>query len=272
MQLSFMTWVCPQWDLTEILTGAIRYGYDSVEPRAEADQKHGVEIEATKKQRASIRAAFEDTGVKMSCIATSRRYAIADDKERAESVELTKRYVELADDLGCNHIRVFGGMTPEGMEFAEAKKHVAESLREAATAAEGSHVHLCIETHDAYCLANDLMEVIQMANHPHIAVCWDIMHPVTHGMSMAEAFEHVRGLTRHCHIHDGRIPEGEKRAEMCLTGEGDIPHDEAVRLLASINFEGALSGEWINFLPPEEILPQNADVMRRYIQQARAGG
>jgi sugar phosphate isomerase/epimerase len=58
---------------------------------------------------------------------------------------------------------------------------------------------------------------------------------------------------------------------MCLTGEGDIPHDEAVRLLASINFQGALSGEWINFLPPEQILPQNADVMRRYIEQARAG-
>jgi len=38
MQLSFMTWVCPDWDLSEILTAAIRYGYDSVEPRSETGQ------------------------------------------------------------------------------------------------------------------------------------------------------------------------------------------------------------------------------------------
>ena len=268
MQLSFMTWVCPDWDLSQILTGAIRYGYESVEPRAETgQQKHGVEIESTKKERASIKAAFEDAGIVMSCIATSRRYAIADAKERAESVEITNRFVELADDLGCHHLRVFGGGTPEGMEFSDAKKYVGESLRAAAEAAEGTEVYLCIETHDAYCLADDLMEVVRMADHKNVAVCWDIMHPVTHGMSMEDAFEHVKGHVRHCHIHDGKLKE-DGGVELCFTGEGIIDHEAAVKLLASIKFEGALSGEWIGWLPPEEILPQNAEVLRRYIDEA----
>ncbi len=270
MQLSFMTWVCPDWDLSEILTGAIRYGYEAVEPRAETGkQKHGVEIESTKKQRAQIKAAFEDTGIIMSCIATSRRYALADAKERQESIDITKRFVELAADLGCHHLRVFGGGTPEGMDFADAKKYVAESLRAAAQAAEGTEVFLCIETHDAYCLANDLMDVVKAAGHPHVQVCWDIMHPVTHGMTMSEAFEHVKKHVRHCHIHDGKIGEDGK-VELCFTGEGNIPHDEAVKLLTAIDFEGALSGEWIGWRPPEEILPQNADVLRRYMEEAKA--
>jgi sugar phosphate isomerase/epimerase len=268
MQLSFMTWVCPEWELKEILTAAIRYGYESVEPRSEAKQKHGVEIDSTKKRRAEIKAMFEDTGVAMSCIATSRRYAIADPKERQESVDLTRRFVELADDVGCHHLRVFGGGTPDGMEYADAKKYVAESLRAAAEAAEGTEVYLCLETHDAYCLANDVMDVVNMAAHPHVQVCWDIMHPVTHGQSMSEAFEYVKGHVRHCHIHDGKIGEDGK-VELCPTGEGDIPHDEAVQLLTTIEFAGALSGEWIASFAPEEILPQNADVLRRYIEQAK---
>jgi sugar phosphate isomerase/epimerase len=49
-------------------------------------------------------------------------------------------------------------------------------------------------------------------------------------------------------------------------GEGDIPHDEPIRLLASIGFEGHLSGEWIDFLPPDEILPHDSRVLRHYIR------
>ncbi len=181
---------------------------------------------------------------------------------------MTRRFIELADDVGCRHLRVFGGLTPEGMEYADAKKYVAESLRTAAESAEGTDVYLCLETHDAYCLANDVMDVVNMAAHPHVQVCWDIMHPVTHGQSMSEAFEYVKEHVLHCHIHDGKI-DADGSVELCPTGEGDIPHDEAVQLLSTIDFVGVLSGEWISSFAPEEILPQNADMLRRYIEQAK---
>ena len=107
-----------------------------------------------------------------------------------------------------------------------------------------------------------------MAAHPHVQVCWDIMHPVTHGQSMSEAFEYVKEHVLHCHIHDGKI-DADGSVELCPTGEGDIPHDEAVQLLSTIDFVGVLSGEWISSFAPEEILPQNADMLRRYIEQAK---
>jgi hypothetical protein len=49
-------------------------------------------------------------------------------------------------------------------------------------------------------------------------------------------------------------------------GQGDIPHDEPVRLLASIGFEGHLSGEWIAFLPADEVLPHDGRALRSYIR------
>lgn len=268
MKISFMTWACPDWSLAQILAGAIRYGYDCVEPRVEADHAHGIELDTTKKQRRAIRQQFEDCGVGISALATSRRYAIASDHELAESIELTKRYVDLAADLGCSNLRVFGGGTPQGMDFADAKKIVAESLHECAQHAAERKVYLCLETHDSYSLSGDCLETVLMADHPNVAICWDILHPCRQGETIAAAFENVRNHVRHCHVHDARLGEDPGSYQMTLMGEGDVPHDEAIRLLASIDFQGALSGEWINAFPAEEVLPHDAAVLRQYLAQA----
>jgi sugar phosphate isomerase/epimerase len=53
-------------------------------------------------------------------------------------------------------------------------------------------------------------------------------------------------------------------------GEGQIDHKDAIRLLGTIAYDGALSGEWIAFKPAEELLPHEASVIREY--RAAAGG
>lgn len=269
---SFMTWVCPDWDLNQVLAAAIRYDYDGVEPRAQVDHRHRVEISATKKERAAIKAQFVDCGILMSCIATSVQYAQSDADKIAESIELTKRHVQLAADVGCNNLRVFGGPTPEGMSFGDAKKRVTNSLRQAAEFAAEFNVYLCLETHDAYSQAQDCSEVVKMVEHPNAAILWDIMHPVRQGETVAESFGYVRDYVRHCHIHDGAWPQDNPNdVTVTLMGEGQIPHDEAVRLLGSSGFEGALSGEWIASFEPEVVLPHDAQKLREYIQQAGEG-
>ena len=267
MQLSFMTWACPDWTLTEVLTAALKYGYDSVEPRAECDQKHGVELEATKKDRKDIRARFEDMGIGMCCIATSCTYSDADPARRLESVDLTKRFVDLAKDVGCAHLRIFGGPTPEGANYPDVKKYVAEAVRAACEHAKGTGVYLCFETHDSYCSSADTLDVIRMVDHPSAAICWDVMHPFRVGDTIQQAFDNVKDHVRHCHVHDG-IRNAAGDWDLALMGEGEIPHDEAFKLLAGIGFQGAMSGEWISYLPADEILPHDAAVMREYRKAA----
>lgn len=271
MKISFMTWACPDWTLAQVLTGAIRYGYDSVEPRVEAEHAHEIELDTTKKQRKAIKQQFADCMVGISALATSRRYAIAADHELAESVDLTKRYVDLAADLGCENLRVFGGATPEGMDFADAKKIVAEALHECGEHAASRKVFLCLETHDSYSLSGDCLETVRMADHPNVAICWDILHPVRHGESIETAFGNVRELVRHCHVHDATLGEEPGSYEMALMGQGDVPHDEAIKLLAGIKYEGALSGEWINAFEADEVLSHDALVLREYIAEAGSG-
>jgi sugar phosphate isomerase/epimerase len=269
MKLSFMTWVCPDWDVNQILTAAIRYGYDGVEPRVEAKQRHGIDLDTTKKQRKEFRSQFADCGIEMSCLATSRTFSSADAAERGESVELACRYIDLAADLGCAHIRVFGGAIPEGVSREEAHKYVAESLRRCGEHVGDREVYVCLETHDHFSRAADAAETVRLAAHPKVGIVWDVMHPFRAGDSMEVAFEAVKPFVRHCHIHDGQLPEGPGGpVELALMGEGDIPHDEAIRLLAGMSFQGHLSGEWISFLPPDEVLPHDERVLRGYLQAA----
>jgi len=272
MYLSFMTFVCPEYELDKALAIAIRYGYEAIEPRAQEGHKHGIEVSTTKKERARIKAQFADTGIKMSCLATSCRYALADERDRQQMIETTKQHIELAADCGAPTIRVFGGPTPEGMDFADAKKYVSDSLAAVADFAKDHNVYVCLETHDAYCRAADAAEVVARVAHPNIAINWDMLHCIRAGETMAEAFNHVRAYVRHTHVHDGIWP-ADNPADLTITlmGEGMVPHDEAVRLLASIDYQGALSGEWIAAFEPEEILPHDAARLREYIAAAEAG-
>jgi len=271
MYLSFMTFVCPEYELDKALATAIRYGYEAIEPRAQSGHKHGIEVSTTKKERARIKAQFADTGIKMCCLATSCRYALADDRDRQQMIDVTRQHIELAADCGAPTIRVFGGPTPEGMDFADAKEYVSESLAAVTDFAKDCGVYVCLETHDAYCRAADAAEVVSRVSHPNIAINWDMMHCIRSGETMAEAFSHVRNYVKHTHIHDGTWPvDNPGNVTITLMGEGMVPHDEAVKLLTSIDYQGALSGEWIAAFEPEEILPHDAARLRKYIAAAKA--
>ena len=64
------------------------------------------------------------------------------------------------------------------------------------------------------------------------------------------------------HFHDGATADG--RFGMVPIGEGIIDHRRAVELLASVSYEGFLSGEWISWEPHEQHLPREIAVMRAY--------
>ncbi len=265
MKISFMTWSCPEWTVPQILQAAKKYGYHGVEPRAQANHKHGVETDATPAQRADIRRQFADAGIEISCIATSIRYSSSDPAERAEQVELTKRFADLAADLGCPYLRVFGGPIPEGVAKEDCKRYVADALRQTGEYARDRGVVVCIETHDSFSLAKDNADTVRMADHPNVQTLWDIAHPITHGETMDEAFGYIKDTVRHCHIHD----LAKDTHELVFIGEGIVDHARAVQLLDSIDFPGHLSGEWISAWDPDVILPHWAEKFNEYLSAAR---
>ena len=263
MKFSFMTFSCPELTWSEVLETASRFGYDGVEPRAQAKHAHGIEVAASADQRATVRQAAADAGIEISCLATSCRYALAAPAERESMLAESRALIALAHDIGAPCMRVFGGGIPEGMSRDEATAVVADALAALAPDAEAAGVTLCVETHDSWCNANDLARVIQRVGHANVQVNWDIMHPYRAGMSVDEAFAALRPHVRHCHFHDGR--QTEKGLELCPVGEGVVDHRRAVELLEGVGFAGHMSGEWIGWEPWETHLPRELAAMRSYV-------
>jgi len=109
MKLSIDTWVfCADWSLDKLIEVCRSAGYAGAEFRAEDGQKHGVELEATAAQRQEIRRKLEDGYIEASCISTSQCLHQFDEKKRKSAIDRAKRFVDLAADIDCRAIRVFG--------------------------------------------------------------------------------------------------------------------------------------------------------------------
>jgi len=257
MKLCFMTFACPEWTLGEVLAGAVRHGYQGIEPRVLANHKHGIEPTVPAAARQQARAAVEASGVAIGCIATSCRFAAADPRQRAANVDDLKRHIALAADVGAPRLRVFGGKRPEGMDLGSAIAIAAEDLLAGADLAAQAKVQVCLETHDDFSLGKTVGDVLARANHPALVANWDVMHPYRAGEPLAETLRWLRGRIAHVHMHDHRD------GKAVLPGDGDLPLADDLAALRAISFDGYLSAElWPDLGDPDLILREYASRMR----------
>lgn len=265
MRLAFMTWACPNWTVEQIVGAAKRYGYEGVEFRLSVNHAHGVEVSMSEEQKSLVRRIFKDNGLTIACLASGVKFSSADESERRKMVEQAKAEIELAADLDCECIRVFGGNLPQSVSREDAHRYIADCLRELGEFAAPRSVFVCLETHDAFSQARHAAEVVKLAAHPNVAIIWDIRHPLAHGETMQEAFEHVKPFVKHCHIGDRKRVDG--KWQFAHIGDGEVPVDEAIQLLRSINFAGFLSFEAEGFgdIAPDTLLGEYAGRMKRLL-------
>lgn len=263
LKYAFMTFSTPQQTLDELLATAARYGYAGVEPRVSGQQAHGIDVSLDATQRGNVRGRFEASGVAMCCLAVSSRYA--DPATVEQEVRDTAAFIDLAGDLACPRLRVFGGALPDGVSRDRAIAQVADALTSVAAQAAARGVTICLETHDAWTDPAHVAAVMEKVAHPNIAVNWDVMHPVrASGSTMDEAYRALKPWIRHVHVHDG--VNDESKLMFLPIGDGDFDHRRVVELLVGDGYEGYVSGEWINWQPPETHLPREIETLRGYEQ------
>jgi sugar phosphate isomerase/epimerase len=264
MNYSFMTFSCPEWRLDEVLAAAQRYGYDGVELRVDANHLHGVEISNTPEQRSTARRMAAAQGVALCCVATSCRFA--DPATVAQNIAEAQERIDLAADLDAHVVRVFGGKIPPGLSRQEATESVVQALDTLAGYAAQRGVYLALETHDDWCNPHDVLAVVGQVNHPYAGVNWDYMHTLRIAKTtLDETFAAIGPYIRHVHFHDGSLAAD--KLEFLPIGQGAYDHQRVLALLRSVDYDGWLSGEWINWEPAETHLPRELQAIKQ-IEQA----
>ena len=273
LPIAFSTLGCPAWSLTRILEEAARLGYAAVELR-------GIEGELDLTKRPELRGTalgvtkgrFADKGVAISDLGASSRLHEADPAVRTAQLDEGTRFIDLAHELGVPYVRVFGDKLVAGEAREATLARIIEGLRTLGEHARGSGVAVILESHGDFTHSSDLKEILTSVNVPTVALLWDAHHTVVSGgEAPAETWRALGSFVRHTHLKDSRPDKGEVR--YVLTGEGNVPVRDTVRVLVEGGYEGYYCFEWEKkwhpeIEEPEVAFPHYARVMAGYLAEA----
>ena len=230
MKLSLDTYgIGTDLTLDELLELLPASGYKAVEFRCESQQQHGVELALGPEERQEVRTRITNAGLDISCLSTGQRYDSPDPVVRQAAIVRTKRFVDLAADLGCGRIRVFGNDFPEGVKRSEVIRYVGESLRACGEHAEGRDVDVLLEMHGEFYHWTYALSAVEIADHPNVALNYNSDPRDLVDGSLRDTWSHVKGQIRHVHLHN--------------LEDGAFPYKELFALLAHVAYGGYLSVE-----------------------------
>lgn len=240
MKISFSTLSC-SWPLEDIVKRAAEIGYEGIEVRGIQDVMFLPKIQAFLPENISgTKRLLKDYNIEICGLGTSCRF---DDPQKLEaSIDEGKQSIDLAAELGCPYIRVFGDAVNRELSYEGTVLQITNSLYELGEYSNGKDVIVLLETHGSFSKSDMVRNVIEKVKHPNVAVLWDIEHPFKHGESIRGTYDNIGKYVRHLHIKDA-VTSGEE-VRLCNIGEGNIPIRECISLLNEKGFDGYVSLEW----------------------------
>ena len=271
--IGFSTLGCPAWSWRTVLEQADRLGYAALELRGVAGEMDLTKVpELSGTRRAETKKDLAALGLVISDLGASARMHEKDAAARQAQLDEGRRYIDLASALGVKYVRMFGDKVPEGESREDVLKRVIEGFQQMAAHAAPAGVTVLVESHGDFTGSKDLEAILTRVGSESFALLWDAHHTFVAGKEKpAETYSKLGRWVRHTHLKDSR-PEGEGRRYV-LTGTGEVPVKEQVRVLAAGGYRGCYAFEWEKkwhpeIEEPEVAFPHYAKVMAEYLSAA----
>lgn len=281
MKISFSTLACPGYSFDDIYAMAKDLGFDGIELRGigvsegmpYVDVFDGKTPAFSNEKLEKTKETLKRTGLEISCLSSgcSLKYG----EKREENIKELKIYIDACEKLGCRYLRVLGD------EDAAPKGEVDDNLvcsvlSELAGYALSKGVTLLVETNGVYSDTSRLRNLLNCVSNDSVGALWDVHHTFRFGGESPETTVQNLGLyIKHVHLKDSLIADG--KIKYCLMGEGDIPVEEAMLSLFSINFEGYVSLEWVkkwmaDLQDADIVFPNFIEYMSRFLKDGGGKG
>jgi sugar phosphate isomerase/epimerase len=272
LPIAFSTLGCPAWDWKTVLRQADALGYAAIELRGlqgEMDLTRRPEFTSDLKTSLKDLAALS---LKVSDLGASTRLHEDEPARRRAALDEAKRFIDLAARLGAPYVRVFGDKVPPGQSREAVIERIIAGMRELGAHARGSQVAVIIESHGDFADSPSLHRILSASEMPTTGLLWDAHH--TFVLAREEpglTFKQLGRYVRHTHLKDSRPAENGRR--YVLTGTGEVPVRETVRVLVAGGYRGYYCFEWEKawhpeIEEPEVAFPHYARVMREYLAAA----
>lgn len=240
-------------DQLKIMEYIKQSGFDYVDYSFGIDynSRSGVYSDDWKDYAKRVKEHCEKIGVKLIQSHAPMGRPLADGNE--DFLNDTKRCIEACAEMGIPNVVIHSGYLPgiSKQECLERNKAFYEKLL---PLAEKHDVTILTENFDIMCIegmywidnAPDLLELLELVNHPLFHTVWDCGHanmqPLTQEQGITLLSDHIKGL----HIHDNN---GEKDFHM-FPYLGTLDMDSFVAGLKKIGYDGYFTFEAARFLKP----------------------
>jgi sugar phosphate isomerase/epimerase len=275
LPIGFSTLGCPQWTWLQVLDFAAAHGYATVELRGIQTNMDLTQVpELASDRLAETKRQLAARGLAVSCLGASAHMHEMDPAKHAVQLDEGRRFIDLAQALGAPYVRVFGDRYVAGVPRETMLAHIARGLRDLGDYAQPRGVTVVIESHGDFTDSPALLDILQRADSPAVALLWDAHHTFVSGKEAPE--DTVRQLgryIRHTHLKDS-VPTGTGQGRRyVLTGTGAVPVRRQVAALAATGYRGLYSFEWEKrwhpeIEEPEVAFTQFATVAAEYLRDA----
>jgi sugar phosphate isomerase/epimerase len=233
------------WDIGTIIKNCEETGFEGVELRT--THKHGVEISLDKLQRAEVKQRFASSRVRLMSLGTTCEYESPDPSVVEKNIEETRRWCELARDLGCVGVKVRPNGFPKDVPEDKTLDQIGHSLARCGDIARDHGVEIWLEVHGkGTMLPANTHRILSVANHPAVGACWNSNDTDVADGSVKASFDLLKSWIRSCHINElcrTLSPWGSGIATAAATHPGfpqwqtPYPWRELFTLLRGIGFD-----------------------------------
>ena len=274
MKIAFSTLGCPDFTWPEIYSMAKDLGFDGIELRGLGDEI--VTVRAQPFTESQLQETIRTLGrlrLDISCLSSG--CCLKDSGQAERNREEITAYILLAEKLSSPYVRVLADLEPQPVGAVDDQA-VAAELRSLAAVAEQHGVTLLVETNGVYADTERLGKLLNEVASDSVAALWDMHHPYRFFQEKpARTIQNLGAYIKYVHVKDSVIENGSVRYRMM--GEGDLPLDDMMNALRSINYEGYVSLEWVKRWSADLsdagiVFPQFANYMSRFLTSGAARG
>lgn len=265
---AFSTVACPEWPLERVAQAAEEHGFEAVELRTFGYGSTQIACEPALTSAEKVRRIFGDLGIEVACLSTGVRldapWRMTLPGMGPEAGELAvreaKSAVDLAAQIECPLVRVFGFEFPAKERRERALTRIADRLRMVADAANNTGVRLVLENGGSFRRAGEALELVERVGSPLMGVSYSMAVAEQAGEDPAEG---VRVLGDRLWLAKVKDYRGGKA---CVPGEGEMSCRGFAAALGEAGYDGHLVFEWDRMWVPglaaaEDVLPGAARAM-----------
>ncbi|MGD0089497.1 MAG: TIM barrel protein [Planctomycetota bacterium] len=243
------------WDLDTILKYLTESKVLAVELRT--THKHGVELSLTTAQRQEVKKRFADSPVKLLGPGSAECFDHVDPAKLAKAIEDTKAFLKLSSDLGASGVKVRPNDFHKEVAHEKTIEQIGKSLNIVGKFAGELGQQIRVEIHGQCCELPTIKQIIDIADDPHVALCWNSNPNDLKGEGLEHNFNLVKprlGATTHVRELDSP----------------GYPWDKLIALFVGMDYKGWLLLECTSKIDdPVAALTHQREVFEKLVAQAR---